>query len=147
MSPPIFPTDNALVICNTAPPAPGNSGDCDFSSAVHCYKPHSLWGQPAGKTMAVLPRSLSCFTVHCHVCLGISNPRHFPRTMGTKHKYKTRHICWAIPRSAQRLEASCYKWLVHNSTQDAIKLRQASQGHYFVSHSDILPYFHRNTMY
>ena len=26
----------------------------------------------------ILSPSLSCFTLHCHVCIGISNPSHFP---------------------------------------------------------------------
>ena len=67
---------NELVICNHAPhppPSPGEQWGLTFLLAIPCYNPHTA-GQQAGKTMAVLPHSLSCFTVHCHVCLGISNP-------------------------------------------------------------------------
>ena len=59
----------ALVICNhRGPPALVNSKD--FLSAVRCYIciTPTLQEQPAGKTIAVLPCSLSCFTLHCHVC-------------------------------------------------------------------------------
>ena len=54
------------------PPQPrGTSGTLTFYLAIPCYIPHTA-GQQAGKTMAVLPHSMSCFMLHCHVCLGIS---------------------------------------------------------------------------
>ena len=40
--------------------------------------------------MTILPRSLSCFKLHCHVCLGISMT--FPLYYGDKAKAKTPHL-------------------------------------------------------
>ena len=74
--------------CPPIPPVPGKIGDFDFScSNSRLLPPQCGWGQQVGKNMAVFPRRLSCFSLHCHNCFGIiSNPRHYPRTMGTMRK-------------------------------------------------------------
>ena len=61
------------VICNHAslpPTAPANSGDFSSGNSLLIITP-TQWGQ-------ISPPVCHAFTLHCHVCIGIPNPSHFP---------------------------------------------------------------------
>ena len=110
----------ALVICNRASPAPGNSGD--LVQQIPAKSP-TLQGLLIGKTTAVLPRSLLffIFSFHCPFCLYKANPGYFPRTamekLWSKHRSFPR-LSPALPRGWVgggapwlQMTSALYKWL------------------------------------
>ena len=92
----------ALVICVHCPPPPppppaqGNVEDFDFVSAVpHSYQTNTLWGQLAGKTMTVFPRSLLLYCT-AMVAYVYQTPTFHPY-YGDNINLKSQHICQANP--------------------------------------------------
>ena len=76
------------------PPAQGNVKDFYFVSAVLIVT-ITLWGQLAGKTMTILPRSLLlyCTAMVAYVYQTPTFPPHYRDNV----KVKSQHICQAIP--------------------------------------------------
>ena len=104
----------------THPPHPnpqGIAGTLTFHPENPCYKPHTAGTN--GKTMAVWPYSLLCFTVcSCNPhCFRLKN-----KTLALRGQCKNKnwHIFPAILRPAPRHEEwgepHGYNWLVHKST-------------------------------
>ena len=83
----------ALVICDHAP-AQRNVEDFDFVSAVP-HSNHRTVGT-AGWQNHDSPSPQSVIILHCHVCLGLSNP-YFPSALWRQCKSrKTQHIYQAM---------------------------------------------------
>ena len=88
----------ALVICDHCPPPPPSPGECRgilFLCLQFPIVTTTLWGQLAGKTMTVLPRSmlLYCTALLVYVYQTPTFPPHY----GDNVKVKSQHICQAIP--------------------------------------------------
>ena len=83
----------AQVICDLSPP-PQPTGVLILCLQFHIVTT-TLWGQLAGKTMTVLPRSLLLYCTAMVACV-YQTPT-FPPHYGDSVKVKSQHICQAIP--------------------------------------------------
>ena len=108
----IFFSLYAIVICDHAP-AQRNVEDSDFVSAVPHNNHHTVGTASWQNHDSSPPQSV--IILHCHVCLGLSNP-YISSALWRQWKSKsTTHLPGhGYPRPAQGLGwSSGYKWLVH----------------------------------
>ena len=101
----------ALVICDHCPQLRGMS-----RTLMWCLQfpivTNTLWGQLAGRTMTVLPRSL---WLYCTAMATYVYQQHtFPSHYGDNVKVKSQHICQAIPALLRGLGEAVvsYDWCI-----------------------------------